>query len=316
MAITASKRGYGSLGASSWRERGGAAPRTCGASRAGRVEEHRNVQRWRVVFPDVEHEEVSSYLRELAVSDCSSATLRSYAYALLRWFRFCHDRLISWDRAERIDVREFVEHLRETPNPQRLRRRPAAPTPGSLNPRTGKPVLGAELHEPDDQSSAQCVVRVLRPCLQPGCWSFGEPGPGPAGTQRRAGVRPSQPDGGFRSAPAGDLPAEGAEAELAGDPGRRSGSVIRRLACNRDRALVSFWLSSGARASELIGLRHGDVDVGAHTITVVSKGSRLGSRSRRAWTRLCGWRSTWPKAHPPSEGGPLWWTRQGSNDGR
>jgi hypothetical protein len=38
---------------------------------------------------------------------------------------------------------------------------------------------------------------------------------------------------------------------------------------------VSFWLTSGARATELLGLCHGDIDVGARTITVVSKGSRL-----------------------------------------
>ena len=58
------------------------------------------------------------------MSDVSPATLRSYAYALLRWFRFLHERLVSWDRAER-----FVEHLRVAPNPQRLRRRPDGPAP-------------------------------------------------------------------------------------------------------------------------------------------------------------------------------------------
>lgn len=63
------------------------------------------------------------------MSDVSPATLRSYAYALLRWFRFLHERLVSWDRAERVDVRAFVEHLRVAPNPQRLRRRPDGPAP-------------------------------------------------------------------------------------------------------------------------------------------------------------------------------------------
>ncbi|ODU05015.1 MAG: hypothetical protein ABS81_08665 [Pseudonocardia sp. SCN 72-86] len=82
-----------------------------------------------MVFPDVEHHAVSSYLRELAATDCSPATIRSYAYALLRWFRFLHERLVRWERAERTDVRAFVEHLREVPNPQRLRRRPDAPQP-------------------------------------------------------------------------------------------------------------------------------------------------------------------------------------------
>lgn len=57
------------------------------------------------------------YLRELAASDCSPATIRTYAYALLRWFRFLHERFVGWERAERSDVRAFVEHLPETPNP-------------------------------------------------------------------------------------------------------------------------------------------------------------------------------------------------------
>lgn len=43
-----------------------------------------------------------------------------------------------WERTERIDVRAFVEHLREVPNPQRLRRRPDGPAAVSVNPRTGK----------------------------------------------------------------------------------------------------------------------------------------------------------------------------------
>jgi hypothetical protein len=107
----------------------------------GRVVEFKTALRWRVIFPDVEHLAVSSYLRELAASDCSPSTLRSYGFDLLRWLRFLHPRMTAWERADRLDVREFVEWLRETPNPQRLRRRLDAPPPGSVNPLTGKPVL-------------------------------------------------------------------------------------------------------------------------------------------------------------------------------
>lgn len=92
--------------------------------------------------PRVEHAAASGYLRDLAASDCSPATLRSYAYDLLRWFRFLHGRWTPWERAERTDVREFVEWLRETPVQQRLLRRPDAPAPGSVNPVTGKVSAG------------------------------------------------------------------------------------------------------------------------------------------------------------------------------
>lgn len=110
-------------------------------TKVGRVEHFSTGLAWRVIFPDVEHVAASSYLRELAASDCSPVTPRSYAYDLLRWFRFLHQRLIGWERAERIDVRAFVEYLRETPNPQRLRRDPGRPPPGSVNAVTGKAEL-------------------------------------------------------------------------------------------------------------------------------------------------------------------------------
>jgi len=64
--------------------------------------------RRRVMFPEFEHAASSGLLRDLAASDCSPATLRSYAYDLLRWFRFLHARWTSWERAERANVREFV----------------------------------------------------------------------------------------------------------------------------------------------------------------------------------------------------------------
>jgi site-specific recombinase XerD len=91
-------------------------------------------------------------------------------------------------------------------------------------------------------------------------------------------------------------------------------SIANSETRHRDRALVSFWLSSGARASELLGLRHGsDLDAGANTITVVSKGTRLrqtipASVDSFVWLALY-LREECP---PAASGGPVWWTRQGS----
>ncbi|WP_344216666.1 site-specific integrase [Kribbella sancticallisti] len=108
----------------------------------GSVAEFELGLQWRVLFPDSEHAAASGFLRDLAASDCSLATLRSYAYDLLRWFRFLHARWTAWERVERVDVREFVEWLRDSS--QRLDRRLDAPAPGSVNPVTGKATLGTK----------------------------------------------------------------------------------------------------------------------------------------------------------------------------
>ena len=49
---------------------------------------------------------------------------------------------------------------------------------------------------------------------------------------------------------------------------------LREAASYRDRALVAFYVSTGARASELLSATHGGVDPGRQLITVVRKGTR------------------------------------------
>ncbi len=72
----------------------------------------------------------------------------------------------------------------------------------------------------------------------------------------------------------------------------------------------STCLSSGVRASELLGLRHGDLDAGQNTITVNSKGSRARekvSASVDAFVWLALYLAEQPRMSP---GGPVWWTRR------
>ena len=64
-----------------------------------------------------------------------------------------------------------------------------------------------------------------------------------------------------------------------------------QLVSHRDRALVAFCVSSGARASELLGCRQRDADPGQQLITVVRKGSRVvqqvpASPDAFVWLRL------------------------------
>ena len=57
-------------------------------------------------------------------------------------------------------------------------------------------------------------------------------------------------------------------------PDDRFNVLFAALTSNRDQALVAFWISTGARASELLEVRQCHVDPGQQLITVVRKGSR------------------------------------------
>jgi integrase len=56
--------------------------------------------------------------------------------------------------------------------------------------------------------------------------------------------------------------------------------LFAAMTCDRDRALLLCYVSSGARANELLGVQVGDVDWGGLKIYVVSKGT--GRRGRQS----------------------------------
>ena len=85
-------------------------------------------------------------------------------------------------------------------------------------------------------------------------------------------------------------------------PDERFNQVFAHLRSDRDRALVAFWVSTGARSAELLGARGGDVDPGQQLITVVRKGSRAvqqlpASADAFVWLRLYQV-SLAPRRHP------------------
>ncbi|WP_235434998.1 site-specific integrase [Mycobacterium heckeshornense] len=56
-------------------------------------------------------EAVSAYLRDLQAAGRSEATLRSYGMDLLRWFRFLWAVEVAWDRATRVEARDFCRWM-------------------------------------------------------------------------------------------------------------------------------------------------------------------------------------------------------------
>ena len=74
-------------------------------------------------------------------------------------------------------------------------------------------------------------------------------------------------------------------------PDERFNELFAALGSHRDRALVAFWVSTGARASELLGATSRDVDPGRQLITVIRKGTRAlqplpASPDAFVWLRL------------------------------
>jgi hypothetical protein len=83
-------------------------------------------------------ESVAAYLRDIQATGRSAATARSYALDLLRWFRFLWAVEIGWDRATRVEARNFCRWLQIAGKPMRLHwRRGAEPTATGARPGGG-----------------------------------------------------------------------------------------------------------------------------------------------------------------------------------
>src|SRR6476660_3846507 len=65
-------------------------------------------------------EPAAVFLRELLAAGRSAATLRSYGMDLLRWWRFLHAVDVGWDRATRVEARDFSCWIQLTVKQRRL----------------------------------------------------------------------------------------------------------------------------------------------------------------------------------------------------
>jgi site-specific recombinase XerD len=94
-------------------------------------------------------------------------------------------------------------------------------------------------------------------------------------------------------------------------PDERFDALFAQLSSHRDRALVAFWVSTGARASELLGVTAADVDPGQQLITVIRKGTRAlqplpAAPDAFVWLRL--YQAQLAELVPSGRDEPLWWT--------
>ena len=265
-------------------------------------------------------EPVGAFFAELAASGRPATTQRSYGMDLLRWFRFLWALGVDWEQATRVEARDFCRWLRVTVKPTRPHwRYPTGDAPGSgmepavatVNAVTGKPSRGAR-YEAATVAHCESVLR--------GFYDFHlEAGTGPMlnpfplSRERRSGRaqarhNPMDPLGGQRS---GRYRPKVVAPVPRCIPDERFDALFAQLGSHRDRALVALWVSTGARASELLGATVADVDPGQQLITVMRKGTRVlqplpSAPDAFVWLRL--YQAQLSGLVPAGRDEPLWWT--------
>jgi integrase len=252
---------------------------------------------------------VRAYFGELQASGRSDATLRSYGMDLLRWFRFCWAIGVAWDRATRVEAREFSRWLQVAGKPVRQHWRAQR---GTAPPAMGRAGAG---YAASVRAHSETVLR--------GFYDFHRDegtgpilNPFPLARSRRAGRlhahnNPMEPlrnerVGRYRPTVPSRIPRSIPDAEF--------NEIFARLPSHRDRALVAFYVSTGARASELLSVTNGRVDPGRQLISVVRKGTGSvqelpASSDAFVWLRL--YQLEVEDLVPGGRRQPLWWTLRG-----
>src|SRR6266567_4248566 len=87
--------------------------------------------------------------------------------------------------------------------------------------------------------------------------------------------------------------------------------LFAQMRCTRDRALLACYVSSGARASELLGVGLADIDWQSGRLWVISKGTRIRQDVPVSPEALAYLAAYLDEAGLPSKGGPVWRTRRG-----
>jgi site-specific recombinase XerD len=247
----------------------------------------------------------AQFFRDLLAAGKSESTVRSYGNDLLRWLRFCWAVRVDWDRATRTEARDFSRWMQVAGKQPRPHWR-AGPQAGPAGAGGGGP------YAPSVRAHSETVLRsfydfhrdagtgpVINPFPLDRSRRGGRAGAHhnpmePYGNERSGLYRPRVPSRVPRSIPDGEF-----------------NEIFARLPSHRDRALVAFYVSTGARASELLSATVAGADPGRQVITVVRKGTRElqelpASTDAFVWLRL--YQVEMAGLIPKGRRQPLWWT--------
>ena len=242
----------------------------------------------------------SEYLRDLQAAGRPGTTQRSYALALLRCFRFTWAVEVPWNRATRAEARDFCRYLQLADKPARPRTETVA-VPGKRPP--------SARFAPSTAAHCETVCRSFYAYhLEAGTGPIVNPFPLARPGRAHAHHNPMDPfprqrAGLFRPRVPQRIPRQ--------IPDSAFNDLFARLGSNRDRALVAFWVSTGARASELLSATCSGADPAQQLIAVIRKGSRAiqhlpASPDAFVWLRL--YQQEVHGQVPAGPDDPLWWT--------
>jgi integrase len=230
---------------------------------------------------------------------------------LLRWFRFGWAIDVPWDKATRVEARDFCRWLLLRGKPSPATGSATRVTRGEPNAVTGRPGPG-DRYAVATRAHSETVLRVFYEFHR-------EAGTGPIVNpfplaRERSGGRPNahhNPMEPFRNERVGLYRPRVPRRIPRCIPDESFNRLFAGLGSHRDRALVALWVSTGARASELLGVRRGDLDPGQQLITVVRKGSRAvqqlpASPDAFVWLRL--YQATLDDTASAGPDDPLWLT--------
>ena len=249
-------------------------------------------------------EGATAFFRDLLAAGHAESTVRSYGMDLLRWFRFVWAAEVPWDRATRAEARDFSRWLQvegKQPRPHWRDRAPAAGAAGA-----GEPyALSVRAH-------SETVLRAFYDFhLQGGTGPVINPFPL---HRSRRGGRPNahhNPMDPYRNERSGLYRPRVPDRIPRSVPDEEFNEIFAALPSHRDRALVAFYVSTGARASELLSATVAGLDPGRQLITVVRKGTRElqqlpASTDAFVWLRL--YQVEMEELIPKGRRQPLWWT--------
>ncbi len=288
-------------------------------SRAGRLVATGDAREpYRVIGPGGEVvEPVSVFLRDLLASGKSESTLRSYSVDLLRWWRFLDAVGVAWDRPGRAEARDFSCWIQLTAKQRLQTSRPRAArwssrTAGAPNPVTGKPAAGDGYAMSTVAHSETVLRRFYDFCRDAGVGPVLNPFPLDASRRRSRPHAHHNPMDEWRPERTGRYRPTVPKRIPRAIPDDWFNKLFAALRSDRDRALVAVWISTGARASELLGMRQCDFRPGEQLISVVRKGTRArqqlpASADAFVWHRL--YQQELLRAGVPRGARqPAWWT--------